>query len=150
MWFMNKIANPMVRLILGSRFHGLLSTALLLLTYRGRKSGKEYTLPVQYAQQGNKVYILPGMPQQKTWWRNLKEGRAVQVTLRGQQRPGEALVLDPQADSRERLAAFDQYLRRFPGVAKMHGVSTDANGQFATEDLARAARQVVMVRVVLL
>jgi hypothetical protein len=47
MWFMNKIANPFVRLILRSPLHGLFSAALLLITYLGRKSAKEYTLPCQ-------------------------------------------------------------------------------------------------------
>ncbi len=47
MWFMNKVANPFVRLILRSPLHGTMSAGLLLITYHGRKSGKEYTLPVQ-------------------------------------------------------------------------------------------------------
>ncbi len=74
MWFMNKIANPFVKLILRSPLHGWMSAAVLLITYRGRKSGKEYTLPVQYVQDGNNVYIVPGFAEKKTWWRNLKGG----------------------------------------------------------------------------
>ena len=63
MWFMNKIVNPLVRLILLSPLHKLMSETLLLLTYRGRRTGIEYSLPVQYVQTGNSVYILPGMPE---------------------------------------------------------------------------------------
>ena len=83
MWFMNKIINPLVRLILRSPLHKLVSSTLLLITYHGRKTGREYSLPVQYAQAGKNIYIVPGMPEQKTWWRNLKEAAPVQLTLRG-------------------------------------------------------------------
>ena len=72
LWFMNKIANPLVCLVLRSSLHRLMSATLLLITYRGRKTGREYSLPVQYAQAGNLIYIMPGLPEQKTWWRNLK------------------------------------------------------------------------------
>jgi hypothetical protein len=67
MWFMNKFANPFVRLILRSPLHGLMSAALLLISYRGRKSGRKYSLPVQYVQDGNQIYIVPDAPEQKTW-----------------------------------------------------------------------------------
>ncbi len=82
MWFMNNIANPFVRLILRSPFHRLMSADLLLITYQGRKSGKSYTLPVQYGQRDRTIYIVPGSPEQKTWWRNLRGGLPVQVVLR--------------------------------------------------------------------
>ena len=59
MWVMNHFANPIIRLVLRSPLHGLFSGSLALITYRGRKSGKEYTIPVQYVQGGEKVYIVP-------------------------------------------------------------------------------------------
>jgi hypothetical protein len=77
MWFMNKFVNPLVRLILRSPLHGLMDGSLLLIIYRGRKSGKDYTLPVQYARDGSTIYIVPGMPEKKTWWRNLRGGAPV-------------------------------------------------------------------------
>ncbi len=79
MWFMNKIANPLMRLILRSPLHGILGLPLLLITYRGCKSGKEYSLPVQYAQDEHTIYIVPGTPEKKTWWRNLRGGAPVKL-----------------------------------------------------------------------
>ncbi|MBA3948035.1 MAG: hypothetical protein H0X37_26240, partial [Herpetosiphonaceae bacterium] len=43
-----KIVNPMMTFILYTPLHRLLSNALMLLTFRGRKSGKRYTIPVGY------------------------------------------------------------------------------------------------------
>ena len=47
MWLMNHLVNPIVRLILRSPLHRLVSGSILLITYQGRKSGKTYTLRVQ-------------------------------------------------------------------------------------------------------
>jgi deazaflavin-dependent oxidoreductase (nitroreductase family) len=147
MWFMNNIANPFVRLVLRSPLHGLFSAALLLITYHGRKSGKEYTLPVQYAPNGNIIYIVPGLPEQKTWWRNLKGGLPVSITLRGQVLSGEGRLLDPQSDAPEMATGFGLYLQHFPSLAKYHGVHIEADGSFNADDLREAAEKAVIARV---
>jgi deazaflavin-dependent oxidoreductase (nitroreductase family) len=147
MWFMNKIANPVVRLILGSPLHRILSAAVLLITYRGRKSNKPYTLPVQYVQNGKVIYILPGMPEKKTWWRNLRGGIPVWVTLRGETRSGRGMLLDPTVDADESLTSFGLYLKRFPGLAKVHHVRVEADGSFNSADLRQVSPSVLVVRV---
>jgi deazaflavin-dependent oxidoreductase (nitroreductase family) len=147
MWFMNKIANPIVRLILRSPLHTWLSAALLLLTYHGRKSGREYSLPVQYAQDGNTLYIVPGTPEQKTWWRNLQCGAPVHVTLRGKTFPGNGLFLVQDADREAILKGLELYLHRFPPSAKNYHVRMQADGRLNPEDLSNAADSISMIRV---
>lgn len=147
MWFMNKIANPLVRLVLRSPLHTLMSGTLLIITCCGRRTGQEYSLPVQYAQAGNIIYIIPGMPEQKTWWRNLKEAAPVQLTLRGQNLTGNAVVLKPEADPEAILAGFGVYLRRFPALLKSHHISFEADGSYNPTELRLAAMQAVLIRV---
>jgi deazaflavin-dependent oxidoreductase (nitroreductase family) len=147
MWFMNKIINPLVRLILRSPFHGLMSGTLLVITCCGRKTGREYSLPVQYVQTGNTIYIVPGMPEKKTWWRNLKEAATVRLTVRGQAMAGKAVVLKPDSDSETILEGFGLYLRRFPAIAKANQINLVADGSFNAEELRRAAMQTVIIRV---
>jgi deazaflavin-dependent oxidoreductase (nitroreductase family) len=149
MWFMNKIANPFVKLILRSPLHGWMSAALLLITYHGRKSGKEYTLPVQYVQDGEHVYIVPGFAEKKIWWRNLKGGADVQVTLKGQTKPGRGILLEREADDAEILKAFGLYLRQFQPSAKMYNVRLEADGRFNADDLREAIKDILMIRVAL-
>lgn len=72
------IVNPAMAVILRSPLHRLLSQALMLLTFHGRKSGKRYTIPVGYLQQENRLYIFS----HSGWWRNLP-GQQVTVRLRG-------------------------------------------------------------------
>jgi deazaflavin-dependent oxidoreductase (nitroreductase family) len=149
MWFMNKIANPFVKLILRSPLHGWMSAAVLLITYRGRKSGKEYTLPVQYVQDGNHVYIVPGYAEKKTWWRNLKGGADVRLRLKGQTLSGVGILLERESDAEEILKAFGLYLQRFPPSAKIHNVRIEADGYPNADDLLKAAEDILMIRVVL-
>ena len=147
MWFMNKIVNPLVGLILRSPLHRLMSGTLLIITYRGRKTGREYRLPVQYAQTGKIIYIVPGMPEQKTWWRNLREAATIQLTLRGQTQAGKAVVLQPEVDSEAILAGFEAYLRRFPALIKSQHIGIEADGSLNLAELRLAARQAVIMRV---
>ena len=147
MAFMNKIVNPLVDLILRSRLHKLVSNTLLLITYCGRKTGREYRLPVQYAQAGDAIYIVPAMPEEKTWWRNLKKAAPVQLTLRGQSVAGNAKVLKPDTNEDAIIAGFDVYLRRFPAMAKVNGIRAEADGSFGAEELREAAAKAVIIRV---
>ena len=147
MWFMNKIANPFVRLILRSPVHGLMSAAVLLITYRGRKTGQEYTLPAQYARDRNNIYIIPGYPEKKTWWHNLKNGMDVTLLLKGQILCGRGTLLERQADEDEMLNALSLYLQRFPSSAKIHNVRLGEGGRPNAEDLHHAIQSIKLVRV---
>ena len=147
LWFMNKIANPLVCLVLRSSLHRLMSATLLLITYRGRKTGREYSLPVQYAQAGNLIYIMPGLPEQKTWWRNLKDGAPVRLTLHGQTLAGNAILLKQETEAEAILEGLKVYLRRFPALTKYHHIRTEADGSFSVEDLRLAAARAVIIRV---
>ena len=77
---MNRTVNPALRVILRSPLHRLTSGRLALITYAGRKSREEYTIPVLYRDKGEEVTIAVGWPERKVWWRNLTgEGGSVQV-----------------------------------------------------------------------
>jgi deazaflavin-dependent oxidoreductase (nitroreductase family) len=147
MWFMNKIVNPLVKMILRSPLHRLMSATLLLITYRGRKSGKEYTLPVQYVQDGSYIFIVPGYAEQKTWWHNLKGGLDVQLMLKGQALSGQGTLLESEANAEEILKAFGLYLQYFPQSAKIHNVRIEADGRLNPDDLRQAVKTIKMIQV---
>jgi deazaflavin-dependent oxidoreductase (nitroreductase family) len=148
MWFMNHVLNPIVRLILRSPFHRLFSGSIVLITYQGRKSGKTYTLPVQYVQADKLIYILPGAPDQKTWWRNLRGGAPVRLRLDGQDLNARGEVLTGDTGRDEIRRALDAYLQRFPAAAPMHQVRRTPAGNFEAADLQAAARKTIVVRVI--
>ena len=90
---MNRTVNPALRRILQSPVHGLVSSRFALITYTGRKSGREYTIPVFYRDKGDEVTIAVGWPDRKVWWRNLTgEGGTVSLVIRGQHLRGHAVA----------------------------------------------------------
>jgi hypothetical protein len=77
-----KIANPIVSALLRSPLHGLLSNMLMLITYRGRKSGKAFTHPIGYfAWDKDELMAFTSA----RWWLNVLDGKPVTLLLRGQQ-----------------------------------------------------------------
>jgi deazaflavin-dependent oxidoreductase (nitroreductase family) len=88
----NRTANPVVRAVLSSPFHPFLSRNLALITVTGRRSGRRYTFPVGYRQDGDRVLINVGWPERKHWWRNLKDAGQVEMRIRGTRRAGRALA----------------------------------------------------------
>jgi hypothetical protein len=85
---MNKVINPLVGAVLRSPLHRLLSARLALITVTGRRSGDAHTFPVGYEQEGDRVLITVGWPEQKRWWRNLRGGAPVGLRLRGRELAG--------------------------------------------------------------
>ncbi len=87
--WMYKIVNPTMAAIIRSPFHRLMSNSLMLLSFRGRKSFKRYSIPVGYQQRENRLYIFS----HAGWWRNL-DGQRVMVRLRGKDVHGVATRLE--------------------------------------------------------
>ena len=84
----NKVANPVVRAVLRSPAHVLLSRRLLLITYTGRRTGAEHTIPVVYREVAGGVAIRVGAPESKVWWRNLRDPAPVRLRIRGKDEGG--------------------------------------------------------------
>jgi hypothetical protein len=84
----NRVVNPVVRAVLRSPAHGLLSGHLALLTVTGRRSGRAFTFPVGYHRDGDRVTIGVDWPERKRWWRNLSEAASVEIWLDGVPRSG--------------------------------------------------------------
>ena len=85
---LNRVVNPLVRGLLRSPAHGLLSGRLALLSVTGRRSGRTFTFPVGYHRDGDRVTISVGSPERKRWWRNLSDAAPVEIWLAGVRRAG--------------------------------------------------------------
>lgn len=82
----NRVTTPAVRLPL---LRPLLGRSMAVLTYTGRRSGRQFQLPVGYRRQGEKLVVRVVLPDQKRWWRNFGgEGAPLSVELNGQTRTG--------------------------------------------------------------
>lgn len=80
------------------------SLRILLLTTRGRKSGRERTAPLVYFEDGERLVLIAsngGQPQDPLWWRNLQARPEARVQIGGELRPMRARLAHP--DERARL-----------------------------------------------
>ncbi len=118
------VGNTLVATLLESPLRGVLSGSVDVIRYVGRRSGREISTPTQYVEHGDDVVILVGRPETKTWWRNFRQDRDLEVLVRGTWRPmvGRALI---GADEPDVVAPLlDAYLARFPKAAR--GLGDDA------------------------
>ena len=127
----NRLVNPVVRVVLRGRAHGLLSRSVALITVTGRRSGRRYTTPVMYARDGDDLYVYVGLPDRKTWWRNLREPQQVRVVAAGREFSATARLLDPVTRPEEVRTGLRAYARTFPRVFRRLGM--DPEGALAPD-----------------
>ncbi len=135
MWF-----NPIVAAILRSPLHSWISGSVMLVNYTGRKSGKSYTLPVNYLRDSDNLITLSS--RERVWWRNLLDGG--QVNLRLQGRVAAALPQVLRTDG-EVASALAQVARLAPQYARFLKIRLDSSGQPDPGDLMRAAADRVVI-----
>jgi deazaflavin-dependent oxidoreductase (nitroreductase family) len=117
--------NPLMVRLLGSRFAGPMAKNLMLLRFIGRTSGRTYTTPVGYVRDGDRVVVVTSPTYR--WWRNVRDGAAVQVRLDGVWRDGHARVV-PATDPGHDEAVALQVRGRGPGMLRGFGVPVDDHG----------------------
>lgn len=138
-----RVINPVMCRLLASRFHARIgSDMMMVLTFCGRTSGTTYTFPIGYMQDGSSVVCYSPFG----WWTNLQGGVPVTPTLHGERVAGTADVCTDTATIAVGLAA---YLRNNPGDAFFFRVKLDANREPVAQDVERAARDNVQIRIAL-
>ena len=94
--FLNQVVNPFMKWLLTSPLHGLVSNHYMLITVKGRKSGKLYTTPVEYGHDGEALVIVSS--QTHSWWKNLRDNASCTLRIKTREMQGTAAVAsDPAA-----------------------------------------------------
>ena len=127
MWF-----NPIMRCLLRSPLHFTVSKNTMLMTYTGRKSGKVYTVPMNYLDIEGVLYTINS--RERTWWRNLRGGAEVTLRLKGEDRKAWAEAIEDQEEVAEKLSL---YFKTAPQIARYMKVKTDVDGSPNAEDIHR-------------
>ncbi len=135
------IINPTVRMLLGSPLHRFWSRNLMLITFRGRHSGRIFTTPVRYLRTGEVIRCFTSQSNQ--WWRNLRGGADVILRLEGEDLPCRAEAI--AGDATAVRAGLEQFLTAYPQDSPYYSVSLREDGRPVAADLDRAASVTVMV-----
>ena len=143
-FFMKAIGNPFMKAVLRSPFHAIMSKSVAILTVTGKKSGKDYTFPVNYQRSGDGIWIVS--MRDRTWWKNLRGGAKVKVRLAGKDFEGWGEVFEEIQDAA-------QYLRKLillsPAYGKYLKIALDPEGNPMQADVDQAAESRVMVKLTL-
>jgi hypothetical protein len=106
------VANRVVRALLATPLLSkVVGRRLITLYVVGRKSGRQYSVPVAFTPYEGSLLI--GSP--FAWGRNLRTGEPLEVRHRGQRRTADVVVVDDEA-----------------GVVKYYGVIARLNKTFAS------------------
>lgn len=125
---LNRLAHPFVKFILRTPFHSLLSDTMLLLTVTGRRSGKQYTFPVNYMRDGDTLVVISWAD--RTWWKNVYGGADVSVRFAGQWLRAHAeSFVQPEAIA-EGIAMLS---RRVPAFQQRFGSATTPENEQLTQ-----------------
>ncbi|MBI3175780.1 MAG: nitroreductase family deazaflavin-dependent oxidoreductase [Chloroflexi bacterium] len=127
--------------VLRSPLHGMLSNGMMLITITGRKTGKKYTTPVGYYEEGGYLWVITS--RERNWWRNLQGGATVELLLKRKPVQGFA---DVDLDEKSVEARMVEYLRHVPQAAKPMKVRVE-DGKPNLQDIAATARGRLFVRI---
>jgi hypothetical protein len=143
MWY-----NSIMESLLKSPMHGVVSKNMMLISYTGRKSGQEFTTPVNYWQVSDRDtgLLLTTSKPDRVWWRNLRGGWPVVLQLCGK-RINALGTLVEDVNEKERL--FGVLFTQNPGIAGYFQVALDGNNQPVAEDIERTALQTILTSCVL-
>ena len=130
------VPNRLVALVLESPLHRVLSGTTDLIRYRGHRSGRTFTTPTQYAWDGDDIVILVGRPETKSWWRNFRDDRDIDVLVRGEWLAMTARAVTGQDEPEQVAHLLEVYLARFPRAAR----------QFSEETAQQQVARAVVVR----
>ncbi len=135
------IINNIMRFLLRSPLHFISSISLMLITFTGRNSGRQFTIPVRYFQDGETVRSFTSAESQ--WWRNLRGGADVVLRIEGRDAPYHATAV--QNDPEEIKKWLRHYLGLFPQDADYHDIRLNRDKSPVSEDLEKASRNAILV-----
>lgn len=131
-----RVVNPIMRRLLSSRLHRLMSGQLLVLHFRGRRTGTLYDVPAGYRMRDGALEILTN----SRWRANFRGGRDVEVTYRGRRRRAHAITVE---DPGTVAAIYDQMIDEL-GLRQAQrrlGIRVHARRRPTTAELADAVQR---------
>src|SRR5581483_7672431 len=139
-----KVVYVLLSAILRSPFHAKLSQRFMLLSFKGRKSGKKYTLLVGYQREGEALEVISP----RNWWKNLRgEHTQVSVLLQGRWYNG---VAEAFHGDETVAAGYLRAMQRSPALIRMYHVQVDETDQPKPDSVRQATRTCALVRIRLL
>jgi hypothetical protein len=136
-----KLLNPIMKAILRSPLHGMISSRIMIITFTGRRSGKQYSTPVSYFWDGDQVICAT----QSSWWTNIGTGSEVSLRIGGREVRGQAIAIADDLGLKSEL--FFKWMVAVPSDAAFFGIKLDGEGNPDPSEVERAAAEAVVIRI---
>ncbi len=136
--------NDFMAWILRSPLHGMFSKSMMLITITGRKTGKKFSIPVGYYEDGG--YLWTVSSRDRTWWRNLQGGAELLLRLKGKD---VRAFSDTDLNEESVCARLVDFLIHMPQAPRAFGVHME-NKIPNAEDVARVGKTRLFVKTKLL
>ena len=137
-----RISNRVVGPLLNSPLHGLLSRALMLLSYTGIRSGRTITIPIGYVPWDEGSVLAAST--RTVWVSNLRAGQPVRLRIRGRWHHAEPTVIEDQDTKIKLIVEFVR--RKGPKAAAALRIGLPAEQEPSHEEIAAAATRGRFVR----
>ena len=139
--FMFPILNVAMRWLLASRFHAVVSSSIMLVTFSGRRSGIQYKIPVRFIEDSETVRAFTS--EAFMWWRNMREPTPVTLLMKGTSAEYTMSAIVREADQIRPYLL--ELLRQYPQDAAYYKVGMEKNGHPVSSDLEQALTRTVML-----
>ena len=138
------LINLIVRVILQSPLHGLLSRSMMLVRVRGRKTGKAFAIPLRYIEEQGSIRCSTTKDTQ--WWKNVRANPNVILRIRGEEASYRACVLTDEPDTIRNY--LQKLINLYPQDAVYHQIDLDARKVPDQSQLENALSSAVVVEAV--
>ena len=126
--------NPMMKLLLNSPLHAIMSHSVLVLYFTGRKSGRRFSTPLRFHREGETIRCFSSGETQ--WWRNFREPTTANIQMQGQRLEYQGMLLEHDPERVRSLLV--SYLTEFPADSVYHDVKR-VRGILDEDDLNKAS-----------
>ena len=136
------VLNPVMRILLKSRFHRLASRDITILSYRGRKTNRWYETPLSYVYREQNILLLSSY--NTRWWQNFTdEPYPVELLVKRKTIRGMATLYSGQSEFLSSNVAF--FLKQLPRDASIYSVKLDPAGDPTENTMKDIGDRVILV-----
>ena len=135
-----KVMNPIMKGLLRSPLHRLLSGTLMLVAYKGRKTGKLYTIPIGYFVWGQGELISFSSAR---WWINLRSSPSVALLLKGHRVQAIPTVIEQREVV---IDTLDEFIKRLGSqAARRLPIGLPRDREPTRDDLCNVPRGIALI-----
>jgi len=138
--WMFKIMNPVMKGLLRSPLHRLLDGTLVLLTYTGRKTGRQYTIPIGYFVWGEGELLSFSSAR---WWTNLRGSAPLTLLLKGRRVHAVPTVIE---EHEAVIDTLEEFIKRLgPRATRRLPIGLPRDREPTRDDLRNVPRGIALI-----